>query len=183
MTIECPKRADRKLSETQLDETQPSDFASALDSMMDNIENVVVNFQKTLLVMLEKIEKLESVEKPSRDDRTSDENGPNAEEIKQPTNDATTSAEKTHQEPDETHSETEMTTNTGVNLQQSENEIQESARTAGVREIGISKGSNLAGTLTQVFKKASSKPKYCILAIALAVLSVAIVKLYFMLFP
>jgi len=171
------------LSETQIDETQPSDFASALDSMMDNIENVVVNFQKTLLVMLEKIEKLESLEKPSRDNRTPDENGSNAEEIKQPTNDATTSGEKTHQEPNETHSETEMTTNTGVNLQQSENEIQESERGTGVREIGISKGSNLAGTFAQIFKKASSKPKYCILAIALAVLGVAIVKLYFMLFP
>ena len=171
------------MSETQQDETQPSEFAHALDSMMDNIENVVVNFQKTLLVMLEKIEKLESLEKPSRDDRTPDENGPNAEEIKQPTNDATTSAEKTHQEPNETHSETEMNTNTGVNLQQSENEIQESERATGVKEIDISKGSNLAGTFAQIFKKASSKPKYCILAIALAVLGVAIVKLYFMLFP
>jgi cobalamin biosynthesis Mg chelatase CobN len=171
------------LSETQQDETQPSDFANALDSMMDNVENVVVNFQKTLLVMLEKIEKLESLEKPSIDDRAPNEKGSNTEEIKQSTNDATNSAEKTHQESNETHSETEMTTNTGVNLQQSENEIQESEHTAGVRGIDISKGSNLAGTFTQIFKKASSKPKYCILAIALAVLSVAIVKLYFMLFP
>ena len=178
-----PKRADQKLSETQTDETQPSDFARALDSMMDNIENVAVNFQETLLVMLEKIEKLESLEKPSRGDRTPNEKGPNTEEIKQPTNDATTSAEKTHQEPNETHSETEITTNTGVNLQQSENETQESEHTTGVREIDISKRSNLAGTFAQIFKKASSKPKYFTLAIALAVLSVAIVKLYFMLFP
>lgn len=171
------------MSETQLDETQPSDFANALDSMMDNIENVVVNFQKTLLAMLEKIEKLESLEKPSRDDTTSDEKGPNTEEIKQPANDATTLAEMPDQEPNETHSETEMTANTGVNLQQSENEIQESEHTTGVREIDISKGSNLVGTFAQIFKKASSKPKYLTLAIALAVLSVAIVKLYFMLFP
>ena len=61
--------------------------------MMDNLENVVVTFQKTLLVMLEKIEKLESLEKSSRGDTAPNKKGSNTEEMKQLTNAATTLAE------------------------------------------------------------------------------------------
>jgi len=60
---------------------------------MDNIENVVVNFQKTLLIILEKIEKLESLERPSQGDSAPSEKGLDTEEIKQLTNDAITLAE------------------------------------------------------------------------------------------
>jgi hypothetical protein len=155
------------LSEIQTDKTQPSDFARALNSMMDNLENVVVNFQKTLLVMLEKIEKLESLEKSPRGDTAPNEKEPNTEKIKQLTNDATTSAEMPHQESSETHNETEMATNT---------------RTT-VIESGISKRSIFAGTFGKIIQKVSSKSNYCILAIALAILGIILVKLYFMLFP
>ena len=169
------------MSEIQTDETQPSDFARTLNSMMDNLENVAVTFQKTLLVMLEKIEKLESLEKSSRGDTAPNEKGPNSEEIKQLTSDATTSAEMPHQKPGETHNEPEMTTNTGANLQQSENEIQGSAP-ATVRESGTFKMGILTGPFSKIIKVVSSKSNYCILAIALAILGVIIVKLFFMLF-
>ena len=168
------------MSEIQTDETQPSDFARALNSMMDNLENVVVNFQKTLLVMLEKIEKLESLEESSRCDTAPNEKGPNIEEIKRLTNDATTS-EMPHQELIETHNETEMTTNTGTNLQQSENEIQGSAP-ATVGEIGMFKRSIFTGTFGKIIKKVSSKSNYSMLAVSLTILVIIIVKLCFMLF-
>ena len=170
------------MSEIKTDEAQPPDFTRALNSMMDNLENVVVNFQKTLLVMLEKIEKLESVEKSFRSETTPNEKGPNIKKIKQLTNNAATSAEMPHQEPSETHKETEMTANTGINLQQPENEIQESV-SATMSESTISKGSIFIGTFSKIIKKLSSKSNYCILAIALAILGIIIVKLYFMMFP
>lgn len=154
------------MNEIQTDETQPSDFARALNSMMDNLENVVVNFQKTLLVMLEKIEKLELLEKSSRSDTAPNEKGPNTAEIKQLTNNATTSVEMPHQKPSETHNETEMIT-----------------APATVRESGVSKRSIFTGTFGKIIKKVSSKSNYCILAIALAILGLIIVKLFFMLLP
>ena len=166
------------MSEIQTDEAQPPDFTRALNSMMDNLENVVVNFQKALLVMLEKIEKLESLEKSSRGNTSPNEKGPTAEEIKQLKNNAATS-EMSHQESSETHNET---TDTGTNLQQPENEIHGSTSLT-VNESGISKRSIFTGILSKIIQKISSKSNYCILAIALAVLGVIIVKLYFMLFP
>jgi len=169
------------LSEIQTDEIQPSDFARALNSMMDNLENVVVNFQKTLLVMLEKIEKLESLEKFARGGTAPNEKGSNTEEIMQLTNDATTSAEMPRQKPSETHNETEMTANTETNLQQSENRIQGSAP-ATMRESGTSKRSIFTGNFNKIIKVVSSKSSYCILVIALAILGIIIFKLCFMLF-
>ena len=170
------------MSEIQIDETQPSEFARALNSMMDNLENVVVNFQETLLVMLEKIEKLESLEKSSfRGDTPLNEKVPDTGEIKQLTNNATTSIRISHQESSETHNETEMTTDTGINLQQSENKIEGSAP-AMVRESGTSKRSIFTGTFSKIIRAVSSKSNYCILAIALTVLGLIIVKFCFMLF-
>lgn len=170
------------MSEIQADETQPANFARALNSMMDNLENVVVNFQETLLVMLEKIEKLESLEKSSfKGDTPSNEKVPNTEEIKQLNNSVTTSTDISHQEPSETQNETEMTTNTGTNLQQSENKIEGSAP-AIVSESGTSKRSIFTGTFSKITRVVSSKSNYCILAIALTVLGIIIVKFCFMLF-
>ena len=170
------------MSEIQIDETQPSEFARALNSKMDNLENVVVNFQETLLVMLEKIEKLESLEKSSfRGGTPSNEKGSDTEEIKQLTNGATTSTEVSHQESSETLNETEMTTNTGINSQQSENKIEGSAPVI-VKESGTSKKSIFKGTFSKIIKVVSSKSNYCILAIALTVLGIIIVKFCFMLF-
>ncbi len=167
------------MSEIQTDEAQPPDFTRALNSMMDNLENVVVNFQKALLVMLEKIEKLESLEKSSRGNISPNEKSPTAEETKQLKNNATTLTEMPHQESSETHNET---TDTGTNLQQPENEIH-GLTPLTVNESGISKRSIFTGILSKIIQKISSKSNYCILAIALAVLGVIIVKLYFMLFP
>lgn len=125
------------MSESQSNEGQPSDFARALISTMDNLENVVGNFEKTLLVMSQSMEKLEPLEKPSRDG-TTPKKGPNTEEIKQLTNDAPASAEMPpHQELSETQNETKMAPNTKV---------------------------------------------ICVLGMALVIVSVIIVKLYFMLF-
>ena len=170
------------MSEIQIDETQPSEFARALNSMMDNLENVVVNFQETLLVMLEKIEKLESLEKSSfRGDTPLNEKVPDTGEIKQLTNNATTSIRISHQESSETHNETEMTTDTGINLQQSKNKIEGSAP-AMVRESGTSKRSIFTGTFSKIIRVVSSKSNYCILAIALTILGIIIVKFCFMLF-
>jgi len=174
------------LSETQTDETQSSDFAHALNSMMDNIENVVVNFQKTLLIVLEKIEKLESLEKLSRSGTAPNEKGLFNEEIKQLTNKATIPSEMAHQEPGVAHNETEMTINTRTSLQQSKNEIPELMPATGakdVRESSISKRNIFAGIFSKISKKVSSKSNYLILAIALVIFSIATVKLYFMLFP
>jgi len=81
------------LSGTQIDEAQSSGFVRALDSMMDNLENVVVTYQKALLAMLENIEKLESLERPFKDEPAPIEEEPDTAEITQPTNDAITSAE------------------------------------------------------------------------------------------
>lgn len=65
------KRDGLELRENQTNKTQPPNFAYALNSMMDDLENVVVSFEKTLSVMLEekkkhkeKTEKLESFKKP-----------------------------------------------------------------------------------------------------------------------
>ena len=166
------------MSKIQTDKTQPSDSPRTLNSMMDKLENAA----ETLIVMLERIKKLESLEKSSRGDTTPDEKGPNTEETKQLTNDTTTSAETPHQKPSETHNETETTTNTGTNLQQSEDEIQASAPPM-VREKDIPKGSVFTGAFDKIIKKVSSKSNYYILAVAIAILGIIIVKLYFMLFP
>ena len=149
------------MSETQTDEfqtcePQTSDFARALNSVMDNIENVVVNFQKTLLIILEKIEKLESSEKMPLQQRSV------------------------------THNKTGISINKGANLQQLKDEIPElvSAKNAtDVEESSISKRSTFSGILSKTFKKLSSKSNYLILAIALAVLGIALVEIYFTLFP
>ena len=100
--VEQPTRVGQKLSETPTDELQiyepqASDFARALNSVMDNIENVVVNFQKTLLVILKKIEKLESLEKMSRSGEAAYEKRVHSGEIKQLMRDATTSAKMPRQ--------------------------------------------------------------------------------------
>ena len=157
------------MSEIQTDENQLSTFALAFNSMMDNLENVVVNFQKTLLLMLEKIEKLESMEKSLRDNIALYEKERDTEKIKQLTSDTTISAETPHQKPVETHKETEIT------------KIQRSASTT-VGENDASKRSLLAGTFSKIIKKVSSKSSYCILAIALAILGIIIVKLCLILF-
>jgi len=168
------------LSELQTDKTRFSDFARALNSMMDNLENAVVIFERTLSAMLEKIERLETLEKSSRDNRTPNENELNTKENKQLTNDATT-AEMPHQEASEIFSKTRMTTNTGTDLQQPEIEIQGSAPT--MEEEGSMSKSILKGNISKIIKKVSSKSNYFVLAVALAVLGVIIVKLYLMLFP
>ncbi len=135
---------------------------------MNNLENAI----EKLLATLEKIRNSESLEKTSKGDTAPNEKGPDTEEIKQPTNDATKSAEMPHQEPGEKRNETETTTNTGTNLQGSV--------PAKVRESDISKRTISAGTFNKIV---SSKSDYYILAVALAVLGIIIVKLYFMLFP
>jgi len=61
--------------------------------MMDNLENVVVTYQKALLAMLENIEKLESLERPFKGEPAPSEEEPDTGEITQPTNDAMASAE------------------------------------------------------------------------------------------
>jgi len=81
------------LSGTQIDEPQSSGFVRALNSMMDNLENVVVTYQKALLAMLENIEKLESLERPFKGEPAASEEEPDTGEITQPTNDAIASAE------------------------------------------------------------------------------------------
>ena len=89
--VECVRRVHKKLSEAQTEEPQSSDFTRALNSMMDNIENVVVNFQKTLLVALEKVEKLEKLEKKLSKTRIKpNEKRLYAKEIKQPLDDVST---------------------------------------------------------------------------------------------
>jgi hypothetical protein len=60
-----------------------------MNSMLDNLENVVVTSQKMSFMIMEKIEKLES----SRYDTPPEEKGDNSKEITQPTNDAATSVE------------------------------------------------------------------------------------------
>ncbi|MDH5268179.1 MAG: hypothetical protein OEW62_10950, partial [Candidatus Bathyarchaeota archaeon] len=81
------------MSGTQIDESQSSGFARALNSMMDNLENVVVTYQKALLTMSENIEKLESFERPFKSEPAPIEEEPDTGEITQPTNDAIASAE------------------------------------------------------------------------------------------
>ncbi|MDH5450815.1 MAG: hypothetical protein OEZ29_02965 [Candidatus Bathyarchaeota archaeon] len=81
------------MSEIRTDETQSPDFTHTLNSMLDNLENFVVTFQKALLVMSDKIEEIESYERPIKEDAAPSEKGPDTEEIKQPTNDAITSVE------------------------------------------------------------------------------------------
>lgn len=181
--VECPKRADQKLSEIQTEKTQSSDFARALNSMMDNIENVVVNVQKTLSIVLENVEKLERLEKLSRTRIASNEKRLYAEEIKKPRNDAST-PEMTQQESSVRHNETEMTGNTETNLQQDENEISESASATTATDLkkhDFSKGS-VFSVFGKISKRIASKSNYLILAIVLAVFGVAIIKVYFMLF-
>jgi hypothetical protein len=151
--------------------------------MMDNIENVVVNFQKTLLIMLEKVEKLEKLEKLSRTHMASNEKRLYTEEIKKPINDAAT-PEMAHQESSVRHNETEMTVSTETNLQQDENEISESSSATAATDLkkhDFSKGS-VFSVFGKIFKRASSKSNYLILAIVLAVFGAAIIKVYFMLF-
>ena len=181
--VERQERADQKLSEIQTEKPQSSDFARALNSMMDNIENVVVNFQKTLLVVLEKVEKLEKLEKLSRTRMASNEKRLYTKEIKQPINDAAT-PDIAHKESSIMHNENEMTTSTETNLQQDENEISESApatATTDLKKHDFSKGS-VFSVFGKIFKRISSKSNYLILAIVLAVFGVAIIKVYFMLF-
>jgi len=181
--VECPKRADQKLSEIQTEKPQSSDFARALNSMMDNIENVVVNVQKTLLIVLEKVEKLEKLERLSRTRMASNEKRLYTEEIKKPINDAS-APEMAHQESSVRHNETEMTASTETNLQQDENEISESASATAASDLkkhDFSKGS-VSSVFGKIFKKISSKSNYLILAIVLAVFGVAIIKVYLMLF-
>lgn len=141
------------MSEIQANETELSDFARALNSTTNKLENVA----ETLSATLRKIEKLGLLEKSSGGDTTRSKKGPITEEFKQLTNDATASKE--------THSETEITTNTRTKLQQSKpDEIQESAR-------------------AQIINKAFSKSNYYILAIALTIFCIIVVKICFMLFP
>jgi len=52
-----------------------------------------------------------------------------------------------------------------------------------LRESSISKRSTFSGIFSKTFKILSSKSNYLILAIALAVLGIALVEIYFMLFP
>jgi len=170
------------LGELPADETQPSDFVRALNLLMDNLENVVVNFERTLSLVLEKIEKLESLEKSSRDDKELNGNGIITGETKQLTNDATTSVEMPLQETSETHTKTKMTTNIGTNPPQFENVFQEPTDST-VEESGISKRSILSATFSKIIKKVSSKSNYFMLAIALAILGIVIVKLCFILLP
>ena len=148
---------------------------------MDNLENVVVNFEKTLSLVLEKIEKLESLEKSSQDDKTLNGNRIVVGETKQLTNDAAT-VEMPYQGTNEIRTKTEMTTNNGTNHPRFENAFQESAAST-VKESGTLKSSVFSVTFGKMIKKASSKSNYCILAIALAILGIVIVKLYFILVP
>ncbi|MDH5375278.1 MAG: hypothetical protein OEW95_05625 [Candidatus Bathyarchaeota archaeon] len=174
------------MSETQIDEPQPSDFARALNSMMDNVENAVVKFQKALLMVLEKIDKLEDLEKLCRSGALPNERGYYTEEIKQPTNDTAIPAKMPHQESSLRHNEAEMTANTETNLPQSKNEIPELGSATGstdVKESSIPKRSIQIGIFSKILKKVSSKSNYLVLAIALAIVSIAVVKIYFMLFP
>jgi hypothetical protein len=60
-----------------------------MNSMLDNLENVVVTYQKMSSMIIEKIEKLES----SRDDTAPEEKGDNSKKMTQPTNDAAISVE------------------------------------------------------------------------------------------
>lgn len=167
------------MSKIQTDETELSDFARAFNSTMDKLENVV----ETLSVMSEKIKKSGLLEESSRRDTARNEKGPSTEEIKKLTNDAATSTEISHKEPSETHSKTEITTNTGTGLQQSKPmEIQESAP-ATVRESGISRRNIFTGVFNKISNKASSKSNYFLLVIALTVFCIIVVKIYFMLFP
>ncbi|MDH5450556.1 MAG: hypothetical protein OEX77_06615 [Candidatus Bathyarchaeota archaeon] len=168
------------MSEIQTDEAQPSDFARALNSMMDNLENVVVNFQNTLVVMLEKIERLESTEKSSKDDVAPNETNPITEQTKQLTNDATASTEMPHQKLSETQNENTTVTDARINLQRSENGIQDSTP-AMTTESDTIKRSILTGSLGKIIKKISSKSNYFILVIALVILGVIIFRLFSML--
>jgi len=150
---------------------------------MDNIENVVVNFQKTLLIILKKIEKLESLEKMSRSSKAFNEEGLYTKEIKQPTHGAATPAKMPRPEPSAMHN---VSINKGANLQKSGDEIPESVSSKNatdVKESSISKRSTFSGIFSKIFKKVSSKSNYLILAVALAVLGIAVVEIYFSLFP
>jgi hypothetical protein len=89
------QRDDRELSENQRDKTRPPDFGRAMNSMLDNLENFVVFYEKTSLEMLERIEELESSENSSKDEAASEEKEDNAEEMEQPMNDTTVSVETT----------------------------------------------------------------------------------------
>lgn len=174
-------RDDQELSQIQTDEAQSSDFARALNSMMDNLENVVVNFQNTLVLMLEKIERLESTEKSSKDDLAPNGTAPISARPQPLTNDATTSKEMPDQESSETQNENTIVTDARINVQQSENENQDSTL-ATTTESGISKRSGLTGSLGKIIKKISSKSNYLILVMALTILGVIIFRLVSMLF-
>jgi hypothetical protein len=149
--------------------------------MMDNLENVVVNFQNTLVLMLEKIERLESTEKSSKDDVTLNETAPIPAQIQPLTNDVTASTEMPDQKLSETQHENTAITDARTNLQQSENEIQDSTL-ATTTESGIPKKSILTGSLGKIKEKLSSKSNYFILVIALAILGIIIFRLVSMLF-
>jgi hypothetical protein len=173
------------LSETQIDEPQSSDFACALNSMMDNVENAVVKFQKALLIVSEKIEKLEALDKLCRSGALPNERGFRTDEIKQLTNDTAIPAKMPHQESSLRHNEAEMTINTEANLPESKSEIPELGSATGstdVKESSIPKSSIQIGIFSKILKKVSSKSRYLVLAIALAIFSIAVVKIYFMLF-
>ena len=74
---------------------QLSEFPRAMNSMLDNLENVVVAYQKILLEMLKKIDKLESSEDSSKDNTAPEEEREGAEDMKQLTNESVLS-EETH---------------------------------------------------------------------------------------
>ena len=169
------------MSEIQADEAQPSDFARALNSMMDNLENVIVNFQDTLLVVLEKIERLESTEKSPEDDKTPDKSESVPAQAKPLPNDATASKEMPNQESSETQNENATVNDARIDLQQPENEKYDSTL-ATTTESDIPKKSILTGSLGKIIKKISSKSNYFILVIALAILGVIIFRLVSMLF-
>jgi len=149
--------------------------------MMDNLENVVVNFQNTLVVMLEKIERLESTEKSSKDDITPNESEPVTEQTQQLTNDATASTGMAHKKLSETQNENTTVTDAKTNPQQSVNGIQDSTP-ATTTESNIAKRSILTGSFSKIIEKTSSKSNYFILVIVLAILGVVIFRLFSMLF-
>lgn len=64
-----------------------------MNSMLDNLENVVVAYQKILLQMLEKIERLESLEGSSKGNTAPEEKRDGTEDMKQTTNEPVLSGE------------------------------------------------------------------------------------------
>lgn len=174
------------MSETRTDGPRSSDFTRALNSMMDNVENVVVKFQQMLLITLERIEKLESLEKTYINSAAPVRKELHIEETRQSESDSTVPSEMFHEEPTAIHDETEATADAETKLQQPEEEISEpvfAESAKKVREGVFSKMSSLKGIFGNIFAQLYSKSSYLILAIALIILGIAMVKLYFMLFP